>query len=97
MKELEIIEKQTKSLWEGKGCEINEVTEAASGILDKIEKYVPMLEQMGIDFPMEYVREAISNLSTAIETKDDYVLADCLFYEWREIGMVLSELIEELK
>ena len=45
----------------------------------------------------QYVRDAMKNLNYAIETKDDYLLADCLFFEWKEIGIVFNELIEELK
>lgn len=94
---MDVIKKQAEELWKGKGCDINIVIKTINSLVGEIVRYEPVFDRIGIRFPMEYIRDAMKNLNYAIETKDDYLLADCLFFEWKEIGIVFSELIEELK
>lgn len=96
-KKMDVIEEQAKKLWQGKGCDIDIVVDSINNLVGDIVNYGSVFGKLGINFPMEYVRDAMKNLNYAIETKDDYLLADCLFFEWKEIRIVFNELIEELK
>lgn len=95
MEELKRIDLLTKDIWQGKECNIEEVVSLINRIMEKIAFCNALLKERGITFPMEFVREAAKNLNCAFETRDDYILADCLFFEWREIAVVINELEEE--
>lgn len=95
MEELEKIDLLTEEIWQGKECNIDEVVSLINRIMGKIDACNSLLKERGITFPMEFVREAVKNLNYAFKVKDDYILADCLFFEWREIVIVLNELEEE--
>lgn len=95
MEELEKIDLLTKEIWQGKECNIDEIVSLINRIMGKIDACNSLLKERGITFPMEFVREAVKNLNYAFKLKDDYILADCLFFEWREIVIVLNELEEE--
>ena len=38
--------------------------------------------------------EQVSIYEMAINKKDDYMLADCIYYEWREMLIIFKELLE---
>lgn len=95
MNNFEIIEKQVNKLWQGDGCNLNEISQMTQGVLEEIQNAIPVLEAQDINVLMQYVRGAINHLDTATERKDDYEVADCLYYEWKEILTVIHELKEE--
>ena len=59
----------------------------------KVQKFFTL----GIDFPTEYAEVALEHLKQAMCDRDDYKLADCLYYEWRDIAIVLQEVIDEVE
>lgn len=91
------IEDEAKSLWQGKGANIeliqNSILSATQIILKQCEKGFGS----GIEFPIQYVVNATKHFKEAIEKRDDYLLADCLYFEWREILIVFSELLEAVE
>lgn len=95
MEELEKINLLTKDIWQGKECNTEEVVSLINSIMEKIDFCNSLLNERGIAFPMEFVRDAFKNLNYAFKTRDDYILADCLFFEWREIVIVINELEKE--
>lgn len=90
------IEKAVKELWQGKGINIGHVTKIINENVQEIVDALPKMKQFGIDFPMEYVTTAMKNMSVAIEKRDDYLLADNLYFEWREIFKVYEEVLAEM-
>ena len=85
-----------EQLWQGKGVSIEEVTDAVYKLTQEIQQHTDQMRENGIEFPFEYVKSAMTNLSEAIRARDDYMLADNLFYEWNEIAIVYKEIIEQL-
>lgn len=95
MNNFEIIERQVNKLWQGDGGNLNEISQMNQGVLEEIQKVIPVLDAQDVNVLMQYVRDAINHLNIAIERKDDYEVADCLYYEWKEILTVVQELKEE--
>ena len=93
----EYIEKEAKSLWQGKGVDMELVQKSIVSATQMIVKQCEIGFGDGIEFPIQYVIEATNHLEEAIRKRDDYLLADCLYYEWREIIIVYLELVEELE
>lgn len=87
----------TYTLWQGKGINIEEMTTVITNFITDLEFQCGRMRALGIEFPMEYVEQALKNMKTAIDNRDDYLLADCLYYEWREIMVVFIEVAEEIK
>ena len=90
------IEGAAKELWRGTGVEIEKVVENINQAIDIIANALPDLRNSGIDFPMEFVTAAASDLTDAIDSCDDYKLADNLYYNWKEILEVYQGVIQEL-
>ena len=93
----ENIEMITTQLWQGKGADIELLSSCVDSIVNEITAHLDEMKAVGIDFPMEYVSAASKNMIDAISKKDDYLLADNLYYEWREILMVFEEVMGEIK
>ena len=91
----ENIEKEAKSLWQGKGVDIELVQKSIVSATQMIVKQCETGFSEGIEFPIQYVIDATHHLEDAIKKRDDYLLADCLYFEWREIIIVFLELINE--
>lgn len=83
------------NLWQGKGIDINELISFINGSTEIIVNSLPKLKESGIEFPIEYIKAAMKNMYTAIETTDDYMLADNIYYEWKEIFCVYNETLTE--
>lgn len=93
----ENIEMITTQLWQGKGADIELLSACVDYIVNEITAHLDEMKAVGIDFPMEFVSAASKNMLDAISKKDDYLLADNLYYEWREILMVFEEVMGEIK
>lgn len=91
------LENVTIQLWQGKGADIELISSCIDTLVNEITDHMGEMKAMGIDFPMEYVTAASKNLIEAITKKDDYLLADNLYYEWREILLVFEEVMDEIK
>lgn len=90
------IELATERVWQGKGIDVDKIIEQINAGVQDILSQLSKLQQNGIDFPMEYVTSAMKNLSVALQQRDDYLLADNLYFEWREIFAVYEEVLAEL-
>ena len=77
--------------WKGRRC-------AAAGqrLLPQLETIKKISEQ-GIEFPVQYIMDAMKHTADSIQNRDDYKLADCLIYEWLEIITVYEEVVMECK
>lgn len=95
METTEWFEKSANQLWQGKILDIEKTLQIVNAFVDEIVCQVNTMKNRGVDFPMEYVKMAMGNLYAAIESRDTYRLADNLYYEWREISLVLGEIKAE--
>ena len=93
----EILENESKKLWQGEGADIDLVQRSIISATEIITKQCEIGFGEGIEFPIQYMVDAIHNFMEAISKRDDYLLADCLYFEWREIIIVFIELKESLE
>lgn len=93
---IEQLDEYAAFLWQGKGIDINSMTNFIMTMVEQIEMQRFVFRENGIDFPYEFVYSAIESIKKAIESRDDYILADCIFFEWREIMLVFYEVIDEV-
>lgn len=91
------IEHEAKTLWQGKGADISVLQENISTLVKIITTKCAEGFGDGVEFPLQYLIDAINHFKEAIKKRDDYLLADCLYYEWREIIIVFIELCEALE
>ena len=93
---IEEMDVQATKLWQGKGIEIGELNTQILNFVTIMESELQEISNMGIEFPVEYTEDALLHLKQAMIERDDYKLADCLYYEWREIAIVLQEVLDEV-
>lgn len=93
----EILENESKKLWQGEGADIDLVQRSIISATEIITKQCEIGFYEGIEFPIQYMVDATHNFMEAISKRDDYLLADCLYFEWREIIIVFIELKESLE
>ncbi len=90
------VDKICEALWQGKGVDIEALTLMINKFLEAFDELNNRCNKFNIEIPINYLKDAYNNLKNAILSRDDYILADCLHYEWREIMIVLEELDEEI-
>ncbi len=83
-------------LWQGGMVGIDEIQSAIKALAEAVVASIPVMKGAGIDFPMEYLTAATANISNAFNSQDSYLMADCLYYEWKEIETVYMEVMQEL-
>ena len=90
-----VIENNARELWQGKGADIGELNralyEASHIILDMAEA----LNDEDKLTTINYVKNAFSDFEKACKKRDDYMLADCLYYEWRELLSIYIDVMGE--
>lgn len=91
------INEVTTQLWQGKDIDVEKITKKINDSVQEIINYMPKMKQVGVNFPIEFVTAAMRKLTIAIEKRDDYMLADNLFFEWKEIFTVFGEIITEIE
>lgn len=89
---IDIINENVMGLWQGKGCNVKEILSEICTFSGMVIQQYDDVVKSGIDFPMDCVSGAMMNTDDAIQMRDDYKLADNLYYEWREIALVFAEL-----
>ena len=88
---------QATRLWQGRGIDVEELNRQIVTFVSIMKQKVQKFFTLGIDFPTEYAEVALEHLKQAMSDRDDYKLADCLYYEWRDIAIVLQEVIDEVE
>ncbi len=95
MQKLEWFDQCANKLWQGKGIDLEDTINGVNDFVEELVLNLEELESKGINFPMEYVTGALKHFQEAIEAKDDYLLADCIKYEIKEIAIVYQEIMSE--
>ena len=96
-KNMEVLRECAEKLWQGQGVNMESLLDAINQVTDELMEGASQLSDYGIVFPLEYVNDAMLHLGKSVEAKDDYLLADCLYYEWLEIVQVYQEVWSEVK
>lgn len=89
---IDIIDKNVIDLWQGKGCNVQEILSQICIFSNIAIQHYDVVVKSEIDFPINFVSGAMAHTDDAIQMRDDYKLADNLYYEWREIALVFAEL-----
>ena len=92
----EYFDEKGRLLLQGKDVDLQKLSEQMEAAVSFIEKKVEEFTNAGIEFPMEYVKNAAVNYVKALNEQDDYLLADNLIFEWKEIFQVVKEVVDEL-
>ena len=95
-KERNILNDMITNLWQGRSIDMERLTNTIDKIVNDIMSGAGEMKKRGIDFPIEYVIGAMKNISQCIESRDSFLLADCLCYEWLEIMDVYNEVMDEI-
>ena len=91
---LNVIEDATEQLWQGKGTDVGEISDTLNNVINIIMNIAEKLPDEDRIVTMSYIERGLSDYKMACEKRDDFLLADCLFYQWREIILIFSEAIE---
>lgn len=91
--DLEWMNNAARYLWQGRQVNIEEMTQELNHMIEEITTHIDAMRKKGIEFPMEYISNALQNYQTALEERDSYLLADCIAYEIREIAIVYNEMM----
>lgn len=97
MEEIEWFENTAVQLWQGKKVDIDLTVKKINNVVDKIVSNMEAMKDAGIEFPIEYVENALNHLHQALEIRDEYKLADNLYFEWRDITTVKNEVMQNLE
>lgn len=95
MLNLEWMDEAVTTLWQGKGIDTEAIVSNVNKMVESIVSNLDKMKTMGIEFPMEYVSQALKHFQKALETRDSYLLADCLKDEIKEIAIVYNEIMVE--
>jgi len=87
----EFIEEQSYSLWQGNGADVDKIGIVIQQILSTIIEISESLPEEDKATTLSYVKNALSDFEIACNARDDFLLADCLYYEWREIAIIYIE------
>jgi hypothetical protein len=82
------IEEQSYSLWQGNGAEIEEIGNVIQKLASIVVEISENLSEQDKVTTLSYIRKALSDYELACNARDDFLLADCLYYEWREIAII---------
>ncbi len=83
-------------VWQGKEIDIGDLSTQISEFVDEMFENIDKMRLGGIEFPIQYVKQAIANYTNAMNSGDEYLLAQSLYFEWREIAIVYEELLDEI-
>ncbi len=95
MKYLHIIEEQAAEVLQGKGADIDVINDAihqSAGIILDVAEQLPDEDKLTT---INYIKTGLNNYRNAIDNRDDFLLADCLYYEWREIIAIYIDALGE--
>lgn len=84
----EIIEENAKSLWQGNGADIGAVSNAIHDTSNIILEIADDASEEDKATTVQYIKAGLGDFETAHNNRDDFLLADCLYYVWRELIII---------
>lgn len=91
---LTVVEEESERLWQGKGADIEKIGNALHGAVNVILDVANSLPEEDRTTTMSYIENGLSDYKMACDKRDDFLLADCLYYQWREIITIYIEALE---
>ena len=91
----ELIKTMATRLWQGDGADIAELSKLLDNLTKQMMDGISRLYKIGVEFPTQFIMDAMSHTTESIGSRDDFKLADCLYYEWLEIITVYEEVMKE--
>ena len=91
----EIIELSAKDLWQGNGANIGMLNETLVSVSNIILCIAEQLDDDDKLTTINYVKDALAGFEEACNNRDDYLLADNLYYVWRELVIIYGEMLGE--
>ncbi|MBR1572370.1 MAG: hypothetical protein IJ655_06490 [Lachnospiraceae bacterium] len=95
-KYIDLIDENCKLLWQAKAVDEVELINMINGSTEEMMEGVKKMLSLGIQFPVQYVTDGLRHFEEAIQSQDNYKLADFLCFEWKEILTVYDEIIAEM-
>ena len=90
-----IIEKEAFNLWQGNAVDISTLNATIIEVSNTILNIANGLNEEDKNTTIIYVRNALSNFELASNSRDNFLLSDCLYFEWRELISVYIDVIGE--
>lgn len=87
-----IIENEAFNLWQGNAVDMGILNATIAGVSNTILGIANGLNEEDKNTTIIYVRNALSNFEFASKSRDNYILADCLYFEWRELISVYIDI-----
>ena len=91
---LQTIEEESTELWQGHEIDI----EAISGAIHSASRIILDITEKLSDedklTTINYIKSGLKSFEDACNARDDYMLADCLYYQWREIITIYRDVLE---
>lgn len=90
-----VMEENSYELWKGNGADMEAVSKA---IQETAEIIVGISENLSDEdklTTLQYVRTGLSDYENANNKRDDFLMADCLYYIWREITTIYIDALGE--
>lgn len=88
-----IVEEGAYSLWKGRGADVDEIGAAISSTIETIGGMLDQLSDEDKVTTATYIKDSFADYENARKNRDDFLLADCLYYEWREIILIFLEFV----
>ena len=82
------IEDNAYNLWKGNGADIGVLEKTLIEVSNVIIGIAETLDENDKVTTINFIRNALSDFERAYNSRDDYMLADCLMFEWREIVII---------
>lgn len=91
---LKLIETEAEHLWQGKGANMEKISGALQDVVDVVMNIADELSGEDRTETLSYIENGLNDYKMACDRRDDFLLADCLYYQWREIILIFIGAIE---
>lgn len=90
----EIIEENACNLWKGNGADIGAVSKSIHSTASILLGIIEDASEEDRSTTIQYINTGLHDFEKAHDNRDDYLLADCLYYIWRELIIIYVEALE---
>ena len=89
-----IIEENAEKLWRGNGADIGVVSKTIHNTSNMILEIIEDASDEDKATTIQYLKGGLEEFENAHKNRDDFLLADCLYYIWRELIAIYVEVLE---
>ena len=91
----EQIEECSYELWKGNGTDVKRLNGVLYDASQIILSVAEELNEEDKTTTINYIKNGLADFEKACNNRDDFMLADCLFFEWREIVSIYADVWED--